>query len=336
MGASVNIMLGTACNWRCSYCLQTDEKGFNVKHDPDVFVDKFRKYIIDNKIEIKRIAYWGGEPCLYWDQVKTIDLQLQDLVQQPSRFITNGSLINDEHIRFLNQQQMLVNVSYHQGELSDDQWKQCFKIRRLYITSLIHHKCLTFEPYYQKWQYLYDKFGRCVSWYVFPLKYTNGMTSEYALTSDDIDQYIEYLYSIVEKCKTNIFYKRMMEILFYTFYEHDYDPSYYNFCYNKNVISVDLLGNRYFCHHDCNHNNIVANIFDQIPIYNDTLFFDKIRSKRQQCIHCPLYQRCIGGCFRDQSPTTTCYFKLKMYNFLKYIKTNYSDIVDSKYLNYID
>ena len=335
-GISVNLMLGSACNWNCPYCLQTEERGFRKKPNLDWFIENFRRYIIENSIKIRRIAFWGGEPCLYWNEIKEIDGACRDICSSPARFITNGSLITDEQVNYFNKHDTLVNVSYHTGELCDSQWIKCLKIHNLYVTSLINHKCLTYEPYWEKWKYLWDTYGRCVSWYVFPMKYTPGVPKEWALTHSDIDSYTEYLFSIIEKAHYDPFYRRMIEILFYTFYEKDYDNEYQNFCYNKNVLSIDLFGNKYFCHHDCSSDNIVGNIFNPLSIFKDQTFLDQLPSHRKQCQNCPLFKHCLGGCFRDVDRTVSCYGKLKLYNFLCFVKRNYSYLVDKEFLEYIE
>ena len=336
---AINLMVGTACNWHCPYCLQDSEAGFDKKLDVSVFCDKFTNYIKDNNIQIKRIAYWGGEPVLYWKYIKAIEECVVPEVKplRPSRFITNGSLITSEHVDFFNSRDMLVNVSYHDGQLSDESWRTCMNIKELYVTSLVHHKCLSWDRYRDKWQYLWDKFGRCVSWFVYPIHYTNGLPKEYAFTLSDIDNYIEYLYSIISLAYNDIFYQRMLEILFYSYYEHDYYAEDLNFCYCNGVLSVDLKGNKYFCHHDCTANNIVGNIFDKLAIHkDDSEFLNKLRVHRLQCKTCPCYTHCLGGCFRDQQPEISCYFKLKMRTLLLYIKQHHYSLVSKEYMAMVD
>ncbi len=340
MAIALNIMVGTACNWKCKYCIQTDEKGFNKKHNINAFCENFIKYIKNTNSVFKRIAYWGGEPCLYWDYIKTIESQVVDKLPshfiEPSRFITNGSLLTLDDVDYLNDRNMLVNVSYHQGELSEEQWIVALHIRRLYVTSLITHNTLTYETYYDKWKYLTEKYGRVFQWLVHYSKTTTSMDDQFAITLQDVDDHFEYLYSIIKKGYTDIFFRRQLELLFYNFWEHDYFEGCQNFCYNNNVLSIDLEGNKYFCHHDCQSQNIVGNIFHQIPIYNEQQFLDNLPGNTLQCKNCPLYQRCLGGCFRNKHKQISCYLKLKTYNFLKYIQQNHYDAVDSYCYRYLD
>lgn len=92
----VRISLGTACNYRCKYCLESQHDKRPVK----VFVDEIINNIIKSGIRvdlIERIDFWGGEPLLYWDCIKS----LVDGFEQIGfvgifTFTTNGSLFTDQ------------------------------------------------------------------------------------------------------------------------------------------------------------------------------------------------------------------------------------------------
>ena len=185
----INIMLGTACNWSCPYCLQSKQPGFDKKKDVDSFCDRLLEYLNKNNInKLRRICYWGGEPLLYKNYVYTIEKRLSHIPHLKSnRVITNGSLIDDEFIDFANNYKMLVNLSYHDGQLDDNGWEKALHIRQLYVTSLIKHGELNWDKYFTKWRYIHDTFGRCVNWYIYPVRATPGVPEQYWLTKEDID-----------------------------------------------------------------------------------------------------------------------------------------------------
>ena len=329
---TINIMLGTACNWSCSYCLQNKQTGFDKKKDPAEFSERLVDYLKSNNINnLNRICYWGGEPLLYTDYVYTIEESLHNIpTVKPNRVITNGSLIDDQFVSFVNEKQMMVNLSYHEGQLSDQSWAKALQIKRLYITSMISHQNLVWDEFFNKWQYILDKFGRCVNWYIYPMRATPGVPQHYWLTLDDLDFYFDYLDWVVDKAQYNVFYNRMVQILFYSMRKMDYNAN--NKCYNKHVLSVDLSGNRYFCHHDCSDKNIVYNIFDK-P-HNDAVP-DNVNNMGERCNHCPLYDSCMGGCFRDLNCEVSCQYNLRLYAFLNRIRTKYPNLVPPQYYNMI-
>ena len=54
----INIMLGSACNWHCPYCIQ-DDNTTCVNHKPNIeqFCQDLLLYITNNNVDIKRVAY---------------------------------------------------------------------------------------------------------------------------------------------------------------------------------------------------------------------------------------------------------------------------------------
>ena len=191
-GVVFNIILGTACNWHCEYCIQDKGGIANRKHDPKEFADKLLAFINQKGIkEIKRFSYWGGEPLLYQRQIEALLEKFSGLkTKKPHRTITNGSLMNDEFVAMANKYHMLINVSYHDGQLAKEQWEKCLHIENLNVTSLIHHERLNFDEFYGKWQWIREEFGRCVNWFVYPMLSVDGVGSKYALTKDDVDVYV--------------------------------------------------------------------------------------------------------------------------------------------------
>ena len=69
----LNIFLGYACNFKCSYCLQDPGKETAVRKKGDVyqFVEKVIPQLSSKRIDL--LGYWGGEPLLYWQTIR--DLQ---------------------------------------------------------------------------------------------------------------------------------------------------------------------------------------------------------------------------------------------------------------------
>lgn len=298
----LHVMLGTACNWKCKYCIQLKQAGFPQKMD-ESFCTKLGDFISANGIEVDRIEYWGGEPCLYFDQIKRIEETIGCDSTRPSRFVTNGSLLTGEMVDFINERNMFVNLSYHEGQLSDTGWETALHIKRLHVTSLIHAKCLTWDPYFSKWQWVQKEFGRCVPWYVFNL-YNVENVGQYCLTKEHIDRYIDYLNGVMPLAKINVFFETAFRALFNV--EFGQERNHACACFNSDVLSIDTRGNQYICHHACDSRFSVGNIFEK-GVSNL-----KLNTLKPQCVGCKLVTYCNGGCMRE-SNDTSCYFLHKLF-----------------------
>ena len=336
-GTLFNIILGSACNWHCEYCIQDKGLHFNKKHDVERFCDQLLKFIEEKGIrEIRRFSYWGGEPLLYQKELKILLRRLGGLrTNKPQRTITNGSLVNRDFVEMVNEYHMLVNVSYHQGQLQDEAWGECLRIRNLNVTSLIHHGRLDWEEFHRKWLWIQERFGRCVNWFVYPMLSVGGVGDKYALTKADVDEYVGNLYGYLERLD-DAFYCKAISVLFYAFKMGDITKDYANFCFNEENYAIDLAGNRYLCHHNCSVDARVGNIFQRtIPILSAEA--DRVihRSTSPSCRACPAFRYCRGGCYRYEGQAVYCYYRLKMLEFLKYAKKNGGDRILRNFTQYI-
>ena len=110
----IYIMLGSACNFHCGYCLHCDM----TKNDEKHIGEKLEKYLWrlakertkKNKIHI---MFWGGEPLLYYQQIKEIVKIYDDSFTYG--IVRNGSLLNQEIVDFINKNNIRYTLS-HDGE----------------------------------------------------------------------------------------------------------------------------------------------------------------------------------------------------------------------------
>ena len=96
----LRILLGHACNYSCSYCMQKDI-GDPSERPLNVFTGQFVKQLKDNLdlSNLERVELWGGEPFLYWKDMMKImtGLDREGLTFYMS---TNGSALLPKHIEF--------------------------------------------------------------------------------------------------------------------------------------------------------------------------------------------------------------------------------------------
>ena len=101
------------CNFSCSYCFQKKGKGaINVST-----IEKALDFFLPLLTEECYINFYGGEPLLSYDKIRhavTTILEKNKRLKKHVRFsmTTNGSLINDDILEFLNQHKFLLTVSF--------------------------------------------------------------------------------------------------------------------------------------------------------------------------------------------------------------------------------
>lgn len=94
------LKLGGQCNLHCKYC---HCKRVDFKFNPDIY-----KYIEDNGYS--HITFGGGETLLYWNIIKEVIEHFGKSMTYS--FVSNGNLLNDEMVEFLNQYNVMYCVSY--------------------------------------------------------------------------------------------------------------------------------------------------------------------------------------------------------------------------------
>lgn len=102
------LILGDACNLNCKYCIEHDApvKNYSINEKIYDFIKS-----VKNDYRLKAVTFYGGEPTLYFDKMKTIVTALEGNDIHFST-MTNGKLINKEMVEFFNKYAMSVNVSW--------------------------------------------------------------------------------------------------------------------------------------------------------------------------------------------------------------------------------
>lgn len=109
----LKIQLGLQCNYACSYCLQSSEipdaTVSNIK-DAEDFLASLDKWL---KSTPGKIEFWGGEPFVYWKHLKVLVPALRERFPDAQMLIvTNGSVLDDEKIDFIDENRIYVAVSH--------------------------------------------------------------------------------------------------------------------------------------------------------------------------------------------------------------------------------
>lgn len=111
---AIRILLGHACNYNCTYCMQKDIGNPNERPQSiytETFIANIKKNL--NLEKLKRVELWGGEPFLYWKDM----VELMNFFDHSDRefFIsTNGSAFVQKHVDFFSQlkSNILISLSH--------------------------------------------------------------------------------------------------------------------------------------------------------------------------------------------------------------------------------
>lgn len=160
----LKIQLGLSCNYSCEYCSQRFVP--NAAETNPSYVDKF----ISNLdfwllAPPKKIEFWGGEPLVYWKTLKPLSEKLREKFPDAEfLMITNGSLLNDKIIQWIEDIDINVGIS-HDGPgqhirgpdpfddpLIYDSIIKLLKTRpyKTSINSMVHRENIS-RYYIQKW-----------------------------------------------------------------------------------------------------------------------------------------------------------------------------------------
>jgi uncharacterized protein len=141
---TLKIQMGLKCNYACSYCNQASQP-HEVQGDIGDVHTFLRKLPLwfdggsDGEGSGVRIEFWGGEPLVYWKVFRVLAGALRSAYPK-ARFniITNGALLDDDKIEFLDTLGFSVGISHDgpamrfRGPDPLDDPTQRAAIRRLY------------------------------------------------------------------------------------------------------------------------------------------------------------------------------------------------------------
>ena len=111
---TLKIQMGLKCNFSCAYCNQASQGGAAAGNlaDAQVFLDKLPDWLQADPDNL-RIEFWGGEPFVYWKALKILGEGLRERFPKAHfNIITNGSLLDEEKINWLDELGFGVSISH--------------------------------------------------------------------------------------------------------------------------------------------------------------------------------------------------------------------------------
>ncbi len=325
---TIKIQLGLKCNYSCEYCSQR----FVPRNSDDTYAHQDESEKTANEIEefVKKFddvdmgeephfEMWGGEPFLYFPKMKLVTFYLSEKFPKATfSVITNGSLLNQEIIDFLEQYDFSVSIS-HDGPGqktrgpdpldNPEEKKWLFKLRNIlmpkgkFSVNAMIHKDNDSRADVQKWIRnnfgmvpigeggvidAYDEGGKSMSWKSEDehigyrrkafKEIMNKKIEQFTMLEGKIQNFIDSLKE--QRPSTSLLQKCGMDM-----------PS---------TISTDLNGKITTCQNVTTSSNNPAGIsheigtlenLEEVNIKTGTHWSDRV-----ECPKCPVLHLCQGSC----------------------------------------
>lgn len=296
------IMLGDACNFNCTYCLQGEHKAKIIQ--PKIsqkllgFLDK------QEKINNIGLYFFGGEPLLYYPTIKKIVMKYKNKFRY--EIISNGSLLSKEIVRFLNKYNIKLQLS-HDGDISEITRKKDVlkdeKIKSLFDKIENRSVNITYTsitPAIQEVIASYKE-NHSVLFNIMSNTTDTEMSKMYAnIDGEKYRKDLEYLLQSYEDyvdgdTSKQREYENVKQLLIsMSIYMSEGNKT--NRCYDcvrgMEMLNVDCKGNLYLCH---NSNEKIGTVDEDIDIVKQRIS-NILYSKREKCRKCDIREVCGGNC----------------------------------------
>lgn len=328
---TIYIMLGDKCNFTCKYCIQGKNKKLSTSLqeiiNPEIY--NFIKKISSTNKNPVTILFYGGEPLLYFDNIKDI-VNKTKYFNVKYQLITNGSLMTEEIINYLNYNKFNLIVSWDGKQSTNTRncdifrdkeiKKIIFKSPNLTINSVISAKnyplkaCNDIQELAN--EYMNYHKGNASFSVNFDEIIDNSLVDrellnmDYDKLSEDVKIIINEVSQVFDINPQTMKYENTFTELFvkysYLYRYLDYIKEIEN---NPNIstilspckdgfyrLGIDLQGNLYSCH---DSREIIGNINDLNLIAYITNYFKYDNTKELYntlCNKCKWYKICHGRC----------------------------------------
>lgn len=326
----LNIFLGYACNLGCTYCLQapaSDRDGA-----PRLRTDLFIERVIPlmRAKGITRIAWWGGEPLVYWRHIR----DMHDAIDRAGirldlmKLATNATLLDDEHVEQLNRWDAQVIVSRHAG-FGAPRWDQVMRLRSFNTSFLFTGRSLLAWEFLDECRALEQSWGRRLFPYIHWVRATNGATREHWLELADLDVHVPHLWTLARiAAEGDPLLRSAWRGHLYRWRDAMARREMAPMCYGDHQIDIDLEGNRYGCHHWSNAETRIGHWGGAIENYAALDHVHRwIRSA--ECRSCPINVWCRGNCHLSQTHEVDCALSKRKHEILAWLDRNWGDDSDA-------
>lgn len=347
---TIFIMLGNSCNLNCVYCLQHPLVHHQIAKDINPNIYGFIKQVAEeNDGSSFTLQFYGGEPLLYFNQIKEIVENTKDISNIHFSVITNGKLMSDEMVEFFNSNNFGVAISWDGENVLKTRKFNAFdpakplrrrlmRLNNLCLTGVISSEVYPIQ--------LLDSMQEVATQYYglnghscsinLDEVFDTGFEDNCRYIIDDLDldriynemEYLtnEFIESIskdkqeqqkAERSTRNIYITSLVNQVKH-YIDHTDEVLSRSICNCGNgysTLNMDLDGKLYPCHNTSESiGTIKDNYFDYLP---KVIRLDNTKKRMEErCQYCPVLGLCNGGCklITDEVlDETYCNFKKVMY-----------------------
>lgn len=307
----ITIVLGRGCNNNCHHCkqmpiLQQNDIQYEINEEVLNFFKQWSAYWGKQYIKkYLRILFWGGEPLLYFEQIKKIIEILEEnglLEYVDLTTTTNGLALTEDIINYANSKGLMITLSYD-GPNETALRPKLITEKQIELFLKLKRKCVLFSwtafnpSLLESYFYLKEKFPNT---YLKP--YSMHMFE--GVPSDIIAFEDRYVYKEITKTIQYLQNEAIITPIFKFLYQFIYDENVNidKIDYTKNIMCTtpEILeiawdGSLLSCR---NTDNVLCNLSDE----DDNEIIDKVTARWDNCSiptnckTCEYYKQCRRYC----------------------------------------
>ena len=308
------LLFGPACNMQCRHCFQEPIKHKKMCQNtikPEVrdLIGNYIQYIIQQK-QSGIVVFWGGEPLLHWNLIQelityyTNKFNLLNLNEQQGLVFgitTNGLLLNEEKINFLNKYRIKTSLSYDapypfavRGKVPD---KVCELAKTLkYFSTISTFNAINYD-FFLAIRCLQKKFPNVPHRKNFGLIQTFDMPKDiYSFNLPSIEKAVKKLRiaaSLGNEEAAHAFFNILMPLKFPKQNEGFRKNLIRNCCTGFTSYSITLNGDVISCH---NSDEMIGTIEEETDKVNTNSRKVLLSRKSTECATCEHLDICTGKC----------------------------------------
>lgn len=311
----LELNISEVCNYDCTYCIfhrNVEEKSIMPVQMAENITRRYLEYIGK---EQGHIYLGAAEPLLNWDAIVAVSNIVRNHSNIWLSFMTNGSLINEEKLRYIKDNRISVGVSLD-GKEETQKTNRPFVDKKgdsyrasldfLQLADKIGYEVFSISATYNKKDFIDDALyviSLCEKYNIkeFDLDYDiNSMALD---ELDDILNNLIYVYNIAKKKGLNVFGYWLIPI-------YNMRSAEEHKCYCENAdgynVCVSSSGKCKICGYDPHE----YGIFESFEEFGNKQLMEKYtsyNSARKECKECSSFEYCCGQCiFIDQVNTINC------------------------------
>lgn len=307
----IYLLLGSACNFKCIYCVQHDAKPrFKKTMKPEVM--KWLEdvaYMLPMKFK-PTIHFYGGEPLLYKDTIHEVIDHFGDDFNY--LIVSNGSHLTDEDVEYFNKNdvEFILSNDGPNTELTRrvDMWKDdefVARFNRLKKNGIDAVFSALNQDFYKLFDYIDAKSPKC---HISHEDLICNEVTENRLVDFDIPKLLKCYKRMGDELSpyfgkeqfrgrgADTFNRWLKEALF--FLRNPEFPDFGVCGAGKSNFAVDMQGNVYLCK---NFNTKIGTIEDPYEVLyerakEETKRLRDSHLEQKGCFECPAFYFCRGGC----------------------------------------